>query len=81
MKLFEIKDDVVTINIDTKIIKKFASKPRTTKIDYGDYGDIIVNKITSGNQDAIIKAIGIAKKALCEAGCQTYEELYRRISD
>lgn len=80
MKLFEIKDDVITINIDTKIIKKFAPKPKKTKTDYGNYGEFLVDKAKNGNQDAIIKSITIIKNELVRTGSTTYEEFYKKIS-
>lgn len=79
MKLFEIKNDLVTVNLDTRVIKEFASKPNKTKIDYGDPNQLLIDKVKNGNQDAIIKTIGIIKKILVESGCTSYEELYRKI--
>ena len=78
MMLFEKKNGMITINIDTNIIKKYAPKPRRTKLDYGNYGEYLVEKIENGNQDAVIKGIGIIKNVLVKSGCTTYEEFYRK---
>lgn len=78
MDLFEKKNGIVTINLDTNIIKKFAPKPRKSKINYGDYGEFIVEKLENGNQDAVIKSIGIIRNALVKSGCTSYEEFYKR---
>ena len=78
MRLFEIKNDMLTINLDIKILKKYASKPRKSKIDYGDPIQELIDKAKNGNQDAIIKSIGIIKKAFIKTGSTTYEQLYKR---
>lgn len=78
MKLFEVKDDVITINLDTKVLKEYASKPKKSKIDYGDPVQELIDKAKNGNQDAIIKSIGIIKKALIKTGSVNYDELYKR---
>mgnify|MGYP000304486961 CR=1 FL=1 len=78
MKLFEVKNDIVTINIDANIIRKFNVNKTKSKIDYGDCNEVLIDKLKNGNQDAIIKAIGIIKKTLVKSGCSTYEQLYKR---
>lgn len=78
MKLFEVKDDIITINLDTKMLKEYASKPKRSKIDYGDPVQELIDKAKNGNQDAIIKSIGIIKKALIKTGSVNYDELYKR---
>lgn len=78
MKLFELKDNIITINLDTDVIKKYAPKSRKTKIDYGDPTQELIDKAKNGNQDAIIKSIGIIKKALVKTGSTSYDELYKR---
>ncbi len=78
MRLFEVEDDIVTIHIDTKLLKKYAPKPRKSKIDYGDSVQYLIDKTKNGNQDAIIKSIGIIKKAFIKTGSTTYEQLYKR---
>ncbi len=78
MKLFEVKDDMITINLDTKMLEEYAPKPKKTKIDYGDPVQELIDKAKNGNQDAIIKSIGIIKKAFIKTGSTTYEQLYKR---
>jgi len=39
MELFEIKDNIVTINIDTNVLKKFNTTVSKSKMDFGDYND------------------------------------------
>lgn len=78
MKLFEVKDDMITINLDTEILKEYAPKLRKSKIDYGDPVQELIDKAKNGNQDAIIKTIGILKKAFVKTGSITYDQLRKR---
>lgn len=78
MELFEKKNGIATINLDTNIIRKIAPKPRKSRIDYGDYGEFLVEKLENGNQDAVIKGIQIIKNTLVKSGCTSYEEFYRK---
>lgn len=77
MKLFEIKNDVVTINIDTNFLKKY-NKTSTKKINYDEYNEYLSEKTKNGNQDAVIKSINIIKKLLLKSGCTSYEEFYSK---
>ena len=78
MKLFEKKKEFITINLDINIIKKYAPKPRKAKLNYGNYGEYLVEKLENGNQDAVIKSIGIIKNILVKSGCTSYEEFYKK---
>ena len=61
MKLFEVKKDIVTINIDTKFLKEY-NKTNKKGIGYEDYNEYLSEKVKNGNQDAILKSINIIKK-------------------
>lgn len=78
MQLFEVKDNIVTINIDTDVIRKFNKKVSKSKIDYGDYNEFLIDKLRIGNKDAIVKCMDIIKNILSENGCSTYEQLKRK---
>lgn len=75
MKLFEVKDDIVTINIDTKFLKKY-NRTTTKKINYDEFNEYLSEKAKNENQDAVIKSINIIKKLLLKSGCNSYEEFY-----
>lgn len=80
MKLFEVNNDVVTINIDTNVIRKFNDK-NLRKMELGDYNEYLIEKTKNGNQDCIMKSISIIKDTLLKNGCSNYEQLYRKIND
>lgn len=73
MKLFDVKDEVVTINIDTNFLRQF-NRTSSGKINYDEYNEFLSEKVKNGNQDAVIKAINIIKKILVKNGCSNYEE-------
>lgn len=73
MKLFEVKGDIVTININTDFLKKH-NKTSTKKINYDEYNEYLSEKTKNGNQDAVIKSINIIKKLFLKNGCTSYEE-------
>lgn len=79
MELFEIKDNIVTINIDTNALKKFNTTVSKSKMDFGDYNDFLIEKLKNGNQDAIMKSINIVKNILSKSGCTNYEQFYKKI--
>lgn len=78
MELLEVKNDVVTININLKAIRQFNTKKTKTKIDYGDYNEFLIEKIEKGNKDAVVKGIDICKTILVDNGCSTYEQLFKK---
>jgi len=78
VKLFEVKGDIVTISIDTNILRQLNKQKPKTKIDYGDYNEFLIEKLKNGNKDAIVKAIDIMKKILVKSGCSDYEQLKRK---
>lgn len=77
MKLFEVNNDIVTINIDTNIIRKFNDK-KLRKMELGDYNEYLIEKTKNGNQDCIMKSISIIKGTLLKNGCVNYEQLYKK---
>lgn len=77
MKLFEVKNDIVTINIDTNFLKKY-NKMNKKGIGYEEYNEYLSEKVKNGNQDAIIKSINIIKKLLVKNGCSNYEEFKKK---
>lgn len=79
MQLLEVKDNIVTININLNAIRKFNTKKIKAKIDYGDVNEFLIEKIIKGDKDAIIKGIDICKKALIDNGCSTYEQLFKKV--
>lgn len=79
MELLEVKNDVVTININLNAIRQFNIKKPRSKIDYGDYNEFLIEKIIKGNKDAIIKGMDISKKILIDNGCSTYEQLFKKV--
>lgn len=78
MKLFEVKDNIVIINIDIDIIRKFNVAIPKSKTDCGDYNEFLIDKLQKGNKDAVMKCIDISKKAFLKSGCSTYEQLKKR---
>lgn len=44
MKLFEVKKDIVTINIDTKFLKEY-NKTNKKGIGYEDYNEYLSEKV------------------------------------
>lgn len=79
MELLEVKNDIVTININLKAIRQFNTKKPRSKIDYGDYNEFLIEKIEKGNKDALIKGLDICKKILVDNGCSTYEQLFKKV--
>lgn len=79
MKLLEVKDDIVSININLNAIRQFNIKKTKSKIDYGDYNEFLIEKIIKRNKNAIIKGIDISKNLLLENGCSTYEQLFKKV--
>ncbi len=79
MELFEIKDNIVTINIDTNVLKNFNTTVSKSKMDFGDYNDFLIEKLKNGNQDVIIKSINIVKNILLKSGCTNYEQFYKKV--
>lgn len=77
MKLFEVRGDIVTINIDTNFIKENNKVP-TKKIGAEEYNEYLSEKVKNGNQDAIVKSINLIKKILLKSGCSSYEEFKRK---
>lgn len=77
MKLFEVKGDIVTINIDTNFIKE-NNRVANKKINADELNEYLSEKVKNGNQDAIIKSINIIKKILLKSGCSSYEEFKRK---
>lgn len=55
-KIFEVKENIITIKIDTNLIKKFNRQKEKDK-KYGDMNDIIIEKAKNGNITYIKKCI------------------------
>lgn len=77
MKLFEIKNNIVSINLDLEFLKKY-NKKGNTKINYDEYNEFLAEKCINGNLDAIIKTINIIKKLLVKNGCSNYEQFVKK---
>ena len=46
-KIFEVKENIITIKIDTNLIRKFNRQKEKDK-KYGDMNDIIIEKAKNG---------------------------------
>lgn len=61
MKLFEVKDNYIMINIDTNLIRKHIKQKDKDKA-YGDMAEFIIEKAINGNITYIKKCIDIINK-------------------
>lgn len=64
-KIFEVKENIITIKIDTNLIRKFNRQKEKDK-KYGDMNDIIIEKAKNGNITYIKKCIDILHKNINE---------------
>ena len=65
MKIFEVKNNIITIKIDTNLIKKYNNQKEKDK-KYGDMSEMIIEKAKNGNITYIKKCIDILHKNINE---------------
>ncbi len=79
MKFIEIKKDIITINLDLKMLEHINFKK--TRINYGDEAEYLKQKCLEGSGKAIRKVQDLIAKELCQKGINDYNKYFKEVGE